>query len=118
MVDNVYTFENYTDQPAVTDDGTGTDWIVITGTYAAQTSGRGLRDLIEDFTSGQDHIDLHRIAKGQVFIGTANFHNIAKEVRYDPATGLLAGDTDGNGSADYQIALGTGTVLTATDLIL
>ena len=36
MVDNVYTFENHTDQPAVTDDGTGTDWIVITGTYAAQ----------------------------------------------------------------------------------
>ena len=96
--------------------GTGADTFFFAA--AAEMPGRGLRDLIADFTSGQDHIDLHRIAKLQVFIGNANFHNIAKEVRYDPATGLLAGDTDGNGIADYQIALGAGTVLTATDLIL
>ena len=36
MVNTVYVFENYTDQPAVTDDGTGADWIVITGTYTSQ----------------------------------------------------------------------------------
>ena len=96
--------------------GTGADTFFFAA--AAEMPGRGLRDLIADFTSGQDRIDLHLIAKLQVFIGNANFHNIAKEVRYDPATGLLAGDTDGNGIADYQIALGAGTVLTATDLIL
>ena len=86
--------------------------------FAAETSGRNQRDLIEDFTTGQDHIDLHRVAKNQVFIGNAAFHNISKEVRYDAATGILSGDIDGNGAADYVINLGAGTVLVGGDLIL
>ena len=86
---------------------------------AAEASANGQRDLIADFTAGLDQIDLHRIALNQTFIGAATFNAIGSaEVRYDQLTGTLSGDTDGNGSADYQINLGAGTALATGDLIL
>ena len=66
-----------------------------------------------------DTIDLHAIRAGQIFIGNAGFANSGTgQVRYSAATGLLQGDADGNGVADYALSLGAGTVLVAGDLIL
>ncbi|MBC7739902.1 MAG: M10 family metallopeptidase C-terminal domain-containing protein [Candidatus Saccharibacteria bacterium] len=77
------------------------------------------RDVIKDFTSKQDMIDLHRIAKDMVFTTAPGFvADGTAQVRYDSVTGILAGDSDGNGAVDWQISLGAGTVLVANDLIL
>ena len=106
--------------------GTGRD-ILIGGsnadifvfTSAAETAVGNQRDVINDFRSGADQIDLHRIANAQIYIKAAAFNSdgIAK-VRYDKVSGIVSGDTDGNGTADWQIAIGAGTALVASDLIL
>ena len=98
--------------------GTGADTFFFASASEAAT-GRGAVDLIEDFRTRLDHIDLHRIATGQAFIGNAAFGGVGNaEVRYNLVTGVLTGDTDGNGTVDYQINLGAGTALVAGDLIL
>ena len=43
MADNSYVFEDYIDQPAVTDDGSGIDTIIVTGTYLTQFGHVGLQ---------------------------------------------------------------------------
>ena len=94
--------------------GAGSDdfWFV-----SAAEAGVGVtKDTIRDFTSGTDTIDLHLIVAGQVFIGAAAFGHVAGQVRY--SGGIVAGDTDGNGSADYMIGLQGTPVLTGADLIL
>ena len=81
------------------------------------------RDVITDFVHGQDVIDLSdmdsnlNVAGSQSFqfIGAAAF-SAAGQVRY--TGGILSADTDGDGTADWQIAL-TGTpVVTITDFLL
>ncbi|MEO8240792.1 MAG: calcium-binding protein [bacterium] len=86
----------------------------------AAEAGKGRsHDIIGDFHSGQDVIDLHHITKRQVFIDSNPFHAAGKaEIRYDSARSLIIGDTNGDGIADYQISLGAGTVLAASDLLL
>lgn len=81
------------------------------------------RDVIFDFSSGSDVIDLSGIDailgnQGNdafIFIGTAGFSSAAGELRFT-GQGILTGDVDGDGLADFQIAV-TGTVL-ESDLIL
>jgi Ca2+-binding RTX toxin-like protein len=86
--------------------------------FAAGDSGTGTRrDLIQDFTTSRDSIDLSQIAGGQTFIADAGFSGVAGQVRYSAITGILSGDTNGDRAADYQIDLGIGTVLVAADLI-
>ena len=95
--------------------GTGVDYFI----FAKGDAGTGpARDTITDFASTVDKIDLKSIMAGQVFIQAAGFHHIAGEVRYDAASGVLSGDTDGNGSADYQIFLGLNHVLIGLDVLL
>ena len=54
-----------------------------------------------------------------MFIGNAGFANSGTaRVRYSAAIGLLQGDANGKGAADYALSLGAGTVLVAGDLIL
>ncbi|HEU0099170.1 MAG TPA: M10 family metallopeptidase C-terminal domain-containing protein [Allosphingosinicella sp.] len=78
-------------------------------------SANGLPDLIFDFTPGTDRIELDRIdansllAGDQAFawIGSAAFSGSAGELRAhdDGWRWLIEGDVDGDGSADFTIAL-------------
>lgn len=96
--------------------GIGADVFVFA---AAGEAGIGAsRDQILDFVSGQDRISLVGMMAGQTFVGSAFFSKTAGEVRYTQATGILAGDLDGDGAADWQIGLVAGTVLVGADLIL
>jgi Ca2+-binding RTX toxin-like protein len=81
-------------------------------------------DLINDFRHGQgDKIDLKGIAAGLLpgdhfdFVGNADFGNHAGELRFDLASHLLQGDTDGNGAADFAIEVHAAN-LTSGDLLL
>lgn len=85
---------------------------------AAEAGLGKLRDVILDFTSGVDKIQLRAIAAGQVFHSGTTFGGTAGEVHYNVATGVLQGDLNGDRVADYEVGLGAGTVLVATDLIL
>jgi Ca2+-binding RTX toxin-like protein len=89
--------------------------------------GKGVnRDVISDFTHGIDKIDLSAIDANELqankqaltFIGGAAFSHTAGELRYGPATGLLAGDTNGDGIADFQLQLIGAPTITAADLVL
>ena len=106
--------------------GTGRDVLVggsnadiFLFTSAAETAVGNRRDVINDFRSGLDTLDLQAMANDQMYIKAVAFNadGMAK-VRYDKVTGLVSGDVDGNGTTDWQIALGAGTSLVATDLIL
>lgn len=96
--------------------GKGSDTFVFA---TAEDAGLSLlRDTITDFTSREDHLNLSRIASGQVFISTAGFSNTAGEIRYDATRGIVAGDLDGDRIADWQITLQGAPTLIAGDLIL
>ena len=92
------------------------------------------RDTILDFHHGEDKIDLHAIdavagtAKNNAFrfIGAADFHGVKGELhlikinapgRAHDVT-IIEGDTNGDGAADFQIALTGLPHLTKTDFIL
>ena len=107
--------------------GAGADTFV----FASLTdSVSAAADLITDFESGVDHVDLTLIdadaaALGDqafVFVGTAAFSLVAGEVRWveTGAMGLLQGDVDGDGMADFAIGfdLATGMAPVLADLIL
>lgn len=92
-------------------------------------SGRGAaRDVVVDFTSGVDRIDLRTIDadtedKGNQafhFIGSHHFHNEEGELRYSVLLdhSVVEGDTNGDGRADFQIALAGQNSLVAGDFLL
>lgn len=115
--------------------GTGTD--TSTGGADADTfslatqyeSGLGAgADRITDFAPGTDLIDLAGVDadtgtggnQAFAFVGTAAFSNTAGELRYydDGVDTWVQADTNGDGVADFEIALTGVLVLTATDFIL
>ena len=87
------------------------------GDFAGLTNGTA--DRIQDFVQGQDRIrltdiDANALVAGDqafVFIGGTAFSNTAGELRYTQSGGvtLVEGDVDGDGAADFAIAL-TGTI--------
>jgi Ca2+-binding RTX toxin-like protein len=116
----------------ILDGGLGTD--TLTGGAGAdtfrwtQTShsavGAG-RDVITDFSHAQgDKIDLHfidantKVAGDQAFnfIGSANFHNVAGELHFQ--NGILSGDVNGDGHADFEISVHGATTLVVGDFLL
>ena len=97
--------------------GAGADLFVFT-TFADIGNTATTRDQIIDFTSKFDRIDLGALPGTLNFIGAAAFSNVANQLRYTAATGILEGDTNGNGAADFSLFLGAGTDLAAGDLVL
>jgi Ca2+-binding RTX toxin-like protein len=93
--------------------------------------GGGTRDHIVDFTAGSDHIALSAIDANAstpaddpfTFIGTAAFDHLAGEAGelWQFAAGgntIVAADVDGDGHADFVIALNGSYTLLASDFIL
>jgi Ca2+-binding RTX toxin-like protein len=96
--------------------------------------GAGNRDVITDFQSGLDHIDLAGIDadagragdQGFKFIGTKGFSGKAGELHYQTIDQagtandmtVVSGDTNGDGVADFEIQI-TGIVqLSSNDFVL
>lgn len=102
--------------------GKGADLFVLDSSWT-QGSGKKSRDVIEDF-SGSDRIDLHKLDANLYealddrfdFIGADRFSGTAGELRY--SQGLVRGDTDGDGRADFTIEIANGAQLDASDFIL
>ncbi|TMM49383.1 calcium-binding protein [Sulfitobacter sabulilitoris] len=95
--------------------GPGVDTFVFNS--AAQIGVGAARDVITDFTSGTDKIDLSALetqfngAAGLSGGGTSSFY-------YFAGGGLLIGDADGNGSADWVLELSGAPTIGADDFIL
>jgi Ca2+-binding RTX toxin-like protein len=87
----------------------------------AGDSGTGAnRDVVHDFVSGSDHLDLSALGN-LTFIDDADFNGIAGEVSWvvDDGNTILRVDLNGNGSAEFAITLeGVGSGIDAGDLIL
>lgn len=96
--------------------GSGADTFVYNAASDAGTLTT--HDIIRDFKAGTDHIDFHAFMAGGHFIGSASF--VADEgpsVRYVKSTGLVIGDVDGDGVADFAIKLSNHAALTESDFI-
>jgi RTX calcium-binding nonapeptide repeat (4 copies) len=82
------------------------------------------RDVVADFAVGVDQLDLSIIdahallANDQAFsfIGAAVFTGVAGQLRY--VGGILQGDTNADGVADFQIQLVGSPVITIADMVL
>lgn len=80
-------------------------------------------DVIVDFATG-DKIDLSKIDANSglagdqafVFLGATAFTNVAGQLRYDG--GLLSGDVNGDGLADFTVVLANSAALTSGDMFL
>ncbi len=86
---------------------------------AGEAGVGALRDIINDFISLVDVIDLSGLG-ALTFINTAAFGNVAGQVRQNAAGGstLIQIDLDGNGNAEFEIALLGISGIQASDLIL
>jgi hypothetical protein len=93
-------------------------------TVADSRSGDGRRDRIADFERKVDKIDLRGVDAISdkfgnemfVFIGRDAFSGTAGELRF--ALGLLQGDTDGDGRADFEVRIDNVARLPPGDLLL
>ena len=94
----------------------------------AETGIDTLRDVITDFEAGIDRIALNLIdanvlkANNQAFkfIGDSDFGHVAGQLRAyaDSGNTVVAGDTNGDGIADFEIQLTGAHVLTGADFLL
>jgi RTX calcium-binding nonapeptide repeat (4 copies) len=88
--------------------------------------GSDFRDIIRDFGRGADVIDLRPIdadadLRGNqpfTWIGDAPFSGEAGQLRFSPGDRLLAGDTDGDGRADFEVTVKGPGLLTEGDVLL
>jgi Ca2+-binding RTX toxin-like protein len=108
--------------------GTGADTFVFAnGSFGGATATSC--DVIHDFSHAQgDRIKLTSVdAKTSTtindtfaFIGTAGFHDVAGELRYQQIDGntYVQGDTDGDGAADFWIKLDGLQTLASSDFYL
>ena len=95
--------------------GPGADVFVFAS--AAHIGIRTGRDVITDFTAGVDKIDLHALATS--FNGTAGLiGNDAASFYYHAAGGILIGDQNGDGVADWVLELAGRPAVTGADFLL
>jgi Ca2+-binding RTX toxin-like protein len=107
--------------------GLGADLFVLGVTTDSGTVA-GARDIIADFLSGTDRIDLRGIdantavGADQAFtmINTAAFSNVAGQLRYftEGTNTVMEGDVNGDGVADFQLQLTGNHTFVAADLLL
>lgn len=105
--------------------GSGRDVFVFQTTIGTGTQP-GTRDAITDFVRGIDVIDLSAIDANGIlpgspdftFLGAAAFTGMAGQLRYSSTDGLLSGDLNGDGVADFTIELTTLPPLIALDILL
>ena len=97
--------------------GAGSD-VFIFATASDIGNTTTTRDQIGDFTTNQDVLDFSALPGTLIYIGAAVFSNVAGQLRYTAATGVLQGDTNGDSIADFTLALAPSTVLAAGDLVL
>jgi serralysin len=101
--------------------GSGADTFVFSGTGDSYGSEK---DVIRDFRSRIDHIDLRRIDANAnqggnqafTFIDHNSFSSRAGELRY--AGGIVAGDVNGDGITDFEIVVAGVSRLTGSDFYL
>ena len=91
--------------------GAGRDRFV----FDSAAGARG--DVITDFRPGVDVIDLRGFMRGGDFIGAARFTGEADQVRYDRDEGILRGDVNGDGRADWTIRIANEARLTDDDFL-
>jgi serralysin len=80
--------------------------------------------VIDDFASGVDRMDLRLIdANGNavgdqafLFIGSSAFHGKAGELNF--RSGIVSGDVNGDGLADFQIKVMNLSALSGSDFLL
>ena len=82
------------------------------------------QDTITDFVSGIDKIVFNEIDANTTIAGNQDFSLISSSANFSGAgqikfsNGVLSGDTNGDGAADFGIIFSGVTTLTATDFIL
>lgn len=82
------------------------------------------RDFVHAFEAGIDKIDLSAIDANQsaagdqafTFIGAAAFTDVSGQLQY--SGGVLSGDVNGDGAADFQILISNHPAIAAADLVL
>ncbi|GJE35493.1 M10 family metallopeptidase [Methylobacterium oxalidis] len=94
--------------------GAGADTFVF-AQAAESAPGSKTRDIITDFSPGEDHIDLKGLGASR-WIDAAQFHQVVGELRY--GAGLLQADINGDGKADFEIALQNSIALQRSDVLL
>lgn len=111
-------------QPDTFTGGKGVDTFVFKA-VACSPNIAGKMDIITDFKHGTDKIDLRGAYESlpdfsrlieYTFIGNRAFSGNQDELRF--SGGILRGDVDGNGTADFALKLTDVTTLTADDLLL
>jgi Ca2+-binding RTX toxin-like protein len=91
---------------------------------AAEAGIGGARDVIQDFQSGGERIDLRAIDANLLlagndifeFIGAQAFSGGAGELRYDG--GIISGNIDGDLAAEFEISLANAAALEQADFLL
>ncbi len=106
--------------------GAGSDLFIFEST--ADSAVGADRDVIFDFTTDIDQLDLSRIDANIFnpgddefnFIGNSNFTRAAGELRYySSSTGtVLAGDVNGDGVADFEIGFQNKLIPSVADILL
>ncbi len=108
--------------------GANADRFIFRGADVAGTS-QSSHDLVQDFSSaegdriGLDLIDANSTLSGNqafAFIGTSAFSGAAGQLRYQQISGktFIQGDTNGDGIADFWIALNGSHTLSSGDILL
>jgi serralysin len=110
--------------------GRGGDTFLFAAIKEFSGASTSAADVITDFASAQrDRIDLSgvdaikstaTVNDAFTWIGTAAFSKKSGELRYTASggVGLVSGDIDGNGIADFAIRLDKAPALTALDFVL
>ena len=102
--------------------GSGADVFVFR--TAAEAGNGPTHDVIEDFKSGSDRIDLSAVDANSNhagdqdfdFIGSAAFSSKAGELHL--RNGVVSGDINGDGKADFAVEIANLAALTSSDFIL